>query len=160
VLLRHDRNSPSRTRPKGSREGLLQTIKSETSSFEKDLTNKAEAETAMVKASLDGEQVVDVRKKTVASTTGEEGSPGILAERHKEGRRIDAQRDLEVAEDRMQIARSMRAAQISARPTPDVNRLKARRSEGTPQNAGRCAWDSPQAYNTYIFAKTALRRRS
>jgi len=155
VLLALIRNiSIKDTTGKDQTMGLLQTIQQANIEIEKDLTNKQKTETAVVRAQLEqANKLVDVAKETVASDTGVKVA-NILADGNKKAAEIDARRELEVAEVGLKIAQlDAQRNQILGKADADVNRLKG---EAEAKGAKMLveAFGSPQAYNSYIFARS------
>jgi hypothetical protein len=95
---------------------------------------------------------VDVARETVASETKVKVA-NILAEGQKKAAEIDAQRELTVAAVQLEIsALEAQTTQILGKAAADVDRLK---NEAEAKGAKLLidAFGSPQAYNSYIFAK-------
>jgi hypothetical protein len=133
--------------------GLLQTIQQANIEIERDLTNKQKTETATVSAQLEqAKKLVDVARETVASDSNVKVA-NIMADGNKKAAEIDAQRELEVSEIEKQIAQlDAQRTQILGKAEADVTKLK---SEAEAKGAKMLvdALGSPQAYNSYIFAK-------
>jgi regulator of protease activity HflC (stomatin/prohibitin superfamily) len=133
--------------------GLLATIQRANIEVENQLTFKQKTQTAMTKAKLDAEQkLVDVAKETVTSDSNVKVA-NILADGQKKAAEMDAQRQLDVANVQLEIAKlEAQTTQILGKAKADVERMK-NESEAKGAEMMVKALGSPQAYNAYIFAK-------
>jgi hypothetical protein len=133
--------------------GLLATIQGANIEIERQITNRQKTETEKKRAELEqANKLVDVARETVASETKVKVA-NILAEGQKKAAEIDAQRELEVASIQLEIsALEAQTTQILGKAGADVDRLK---NEAEARGAKLLidAFGSPQAYNSYIFAK-------
>ena len=134
-------------------EGLLATIQRANVEVERQITNRQKTETEKKRAELEqANKLVDVARETVASETKVKVA-NILAEGQKKAAEIDAQRELTVAAVQLEIsALEAQTTQILGKAGADVDRLK---NEAEAKGAKLLidAFGSPQAYNSYIFAK-------
>ena len=134
-------------------EGLLATIQRANVEVERQITNRQKTETEKKRAELEqASKLVDVARETVASETKVKVA-NILAEGQKKAAEIDAQRELTVAAVQLEIsALEAQTTQILGKAAADVDRLK---NEAEAKGAKLLidAFGSPQAYNSYIFAK-------
>jgi hypothetical protein len=154
VLLALIRNiSVKDTTGKDQTDGLLATIQRANIEIEKELTNKQKTQTATVRAELEQAlKQVDVARETVASDANVKVA-NILADGNKQAAEIAARRDLDVAQIELQIAQlDAQRTQILGKADADVARLK---NEAEAKGAKLLidAFGSPQAYNSYIFAR-------
>lgn len=141
------------TKGKDATGGLLATIQRANIEVERQLTNEQKTTTAAMQAELEQAlKQVDVARATVAGDTKVKVA-NLMADGQKNAAEIDADRDLQTATIRLQIAQldSQRTA-ILGRANAEVTRLK---NEAEAQGAKLMvdAFGSPQAYNLYIFAK-------
>lgn len=134
-------------------EGLLATIQRANIEIERQITNRQKTETARKRAELEqASKLVDVARETVASDTKVKVA-NILADGQKKAAEIDAQRDLDIASIQQEIALlEAQTTQILGKAGADVERMK---NEAEAKGAKLLidAFGSPQAYNSYIFAK-------
>ena len=134
-------------------EGLLATIQRANVEVERQITNRQKTETEKKRAELEqANKLVDVARETVASETKVKVA-NILAEGQKKAAEIDAQRELTVAAVQLEISGlEAQTTQILGKAGADVDRLK---NEAEAKGAKLLidAFGSPQAYNSYIFAK-------
>jgi hypothetical protein len=134
-------------------EGLLATIQRANVEVERQITNRQKTETEKKRAELEqANKLVDVARETVASETKVKVA-NILAEGQKKAAEIDAQRELTIASVQLEIsALEAQTTQILGKAGADVDRLK---NEAEAKGAKLLidAFGSPQAYNSYIFAK-------
>jgi len=133
--------------------GLLATIQRANIEIENQLTFKQKTQTAMTKAKLDAEQkLVEVAKDTVTGDTLVKVA-NILADGQKKSAEIDAQRQLDVANVELEIAKlDAQSTLILGKSKADVERMK---NEAEAKGAQMMvnALGTPQAYNMYTFAK-------
>jgi hypothetical protein len=133
--------------------GLLATIQRANIEVERDITNKQKTLTAVTAAKLEEAlKSIDVARETVASETNVKVA-NIMAEGAKQAAEITAQRDLDVARINLEISKlDAQRTQILGKATAEVARMK---NEAEAKGAKMLidAFGTPQAYNSYIFAK-------
>lgn len=134
-------------------EGLVATIQKANIELERNLTNKQKTETAGKKADLEqAERLVDVARQNVIGETSVKVA-NIRAEAAKKAAETDAERDLEVADLKLQAAElEAKRVRILGKAKADVERMKNEAEAGGAKLMVD-ALGSPQAYNQYIFAK-------
>jgi hypothetical protein len=134
-------------------EGLIATIQRANVEIERELTNRQKTETEGVRAQLQQSlKLVDVARETVAAET-ELKVAQVLADGRKKAAEIAADRDLQVAAIRLQMAQlEAQRTEILGRATAEVERL---RNDAEARGAKMLvdALGSPAAYNKYIFAR-------
>ena len=133
--------------------GLLATIQQADIEKEVDLTNQQRTATATVQAQLDQAlKLVDVARETVTSDTRVKVA-NIAAEATKKAAETAGQREVDVAEIDLQVAKlDAQRTQILGKAAADVTQMKAD-AEATGNKMLVDAFGSPEAYNRYTFAK-------